>query len=86
MKVTRREVLKNLSLATAGLTMLKPLTTFAAENKKIRIALIGVGLRGQMHLKLALRRKDVEVVAICDVDPGMLQTSKTSLKNQEPQC
>lgn len=35
--------------------------------------MIGVGLRGQNHLELALRRTDVEVVSICDVDERMLQ-------------
>lgn len=80
MKITRREVIKNLSLASAGLTLLKPLSSFAEDNRKVRIGFIGVGLRGQSHLEMALRRKDVEVVAICDVDEIMLQMSNGILK------
>ena len=37
---------------------------------------MGVGLRGQDHLDLLLRRTDVEVVAICDIDDRMLTSSK----------
>ncbi len=39
---------------------------------RVRIGFIGTGLRGQDHLALALRRRDVEVVALCDIDAGML--------------
>ena len=44
--------------------------------QKVRIGLIGTGLRGQNHLELLLRRADVEVTRICDVDAGMLQSAK----------
>lgn len=34
----------------------------------LRVGLIGVGLRGTNHLENLLRREDVEVTAICDLD------------------
>ncbi len=37
---------------------------------------IGVGLRGQSHLKMCLERADVEVKIICDTDKRMLEMSK----------
>ena len=37
-------------------------------NDLVRLGLIGVGLRGTSHLKMVLRREDVEVNAICDID------------------
>jgi len=43
---------------------------------KIKVAIIGVGLRGQGHLDLLLRRSDVDVVAICDIDDQMLASAK----------
>lgn len=43
---------------------------------KISIALIGTGLRGQSHLDLILRRNDCEVVAICDIDSRMIESTK----------
>jgi len=48
--------------------------------KKARLAFIGVGLRGQNHLDNALRRADVEVVAICDVDEHMLTMAGNVVK------
>src|SRR5258708_278735 len=43
---------------------------------RARLALIGTGLRGQNHLSLLLRRDDVDIVAVCDVDPRMLDSTK----------
>lgn len=45
---------------------IKERTPFAGP--QVRMALIGVGLRGQNHLNLMLRREDVEVVAVCEID------------------
>jgi predicted dehydrogenase len=39
------------------------------------LGFIGVGLRGQNHLDLALKRTDTEVVAICDVQQRMIDMS-----------
>ena len=43
---------------------------------KVRMAIIGTGLRGQDHLELLLRRNDVDLVAICDVSDVMLAAAK----------
>lgn len=36
---------------------------------RLRIGIIGVGMRGRVHLEELLKRDDVEVTALCDVDP-----------------
>ncbi len=46
------------------------------RDKNVKLGFIGVGLRGQNHLELALRRNDVDVVAICDVQQRMIDMSK----------
>lgn len=63
-------------MAGAGLTIL-PSQVLASRRReeKVRLGFIGVGLRGQHHLELALRRRDVEVLAICDVDQRMIDSS-----------
>ncbi|HET9744095.1 MAG TPA: gfo/Idh/MocA family oxidoreductase, partial [Chitinophagaceae bacterium] len=61
----RKEFIKNTSLAAASFAVLPSMNLFSGA-PKIRIAIIGVGLRGQNHLDLLLRRDDVDVVAICD--------------------
>ncbi len=82
MKSTRRRFVQEISIAGAALAMLDPQQLFAAKkgSKKVRIGFIGVGGRGQGHLHQALLRDDVDVVAICDVDPPMLQRSNEILK------
>ena len=68
----RRTFVKNTALASAAIG-LYPFQGFASSpENKVRLALIGVGLRGQAHLDNALRRNDVDVVAICDVDDRMI--------------
>lgn len=47
---------------------------------KARIGFIGVGLRGQDHLELALRRDDVDVIAICDIQQTMIDASIELIK------
>jgi len=74
----RRSFVKNTALVSAGFAILPSGSLFAETT--VKIAIIGVGLRGQNHLELALRRKDVEVVAICDIDDRMLQMSANIFK------
>ena len=85
----RKQFIKNTTLTAASLAML-PVTTLFANNvkDKIKLALIGTGLRGQNHLDLILRREDVELLAICDIDDRMLKSAKEMIaasKKQLPQ-
>jgi hypothetical protein len=67
----RRHFVKNTSLVTVG-TMTFP-SFISAQNfsnlDKVRVGMIGVGARGLGTLDLCLRRSDVVVTAICDIDP-----------------
>lgn len=79
MENSRRSFLKKTALAGVGLSVLPSFYTPAtAQNKaaKVRLGFIGVGLRGQNHLQLALNRSDTEVIAICDVQQRMIDMSK----------
>lgn len=76
--MNRKDFIKTTGLA-AGAFMVPGSSLFAGGHKdaaRVRVGLIGVGLRGQGHLDLLLRRSDVEVVAICDIDNRMLTRSK----------
>lgn len=76
-KTTRREFIKASAIAGAGFTILPSNIAFSKDAEpKLRLGFIGVGLRGQNHLDLALRRSDVDVVAICDVQQRMIDMSK----------
>ncbi len=76
MSITRRDFVKNTSIAFAGLALPATNILDTKDAAPVKIGVIGVGLRGQNHLENLLRRKDVEVVAICDVDDRMLGMSK----------
>jgi hypothetical protein len=75
--MNRKEFIKTSSMAAVSLAAL-PDDDFFKQNteEKVKVGIIGVGLRGQNHLELVLRRKDVDVVAICDIDERMLKMSK----------
>lgn len=69
--IPRRKFIKTTALAGTGAAVLShlPLSSHGAPRAaKVRIGLIGTGLRGQSHLNLCLRRDDVQVVAIADPD------------------
>ena len=72
---SRRKFVKQTTLVGAGLAIL-PSLSFASNSRissqKLKIAFIGVGLRGANHLSNSLLRSDVEVKAICDIDPNRI--------------
>ncbi|MBN8682232.1 MAG: Gfo/Idh/MocA family oxidoreductase [Chitinophagales bacterium] len=79
--MNRRNFLQKTTLAAGAL-----MTPLAADSKpepqhtapppgpkeKLRIGFIGVGLRGQSHVELALMRSDCVVAAIADPEPRMV--------------
>jgi len=58
--------------AAVAASSLLPQTPAWAAGRKVRLALIGTGMRGLVLLKELVRRDDVEVVALCDIEPIML--------------
>lgn len=75
--MNRRSFVKTGGVTAAALAVMPGESAFASSaDEKLKVAIIGVGLRGQNHLNLLLSRADVEVVAICDIDAGMLERSK----------
>lgn len=75
--MNRKEFVKSTGLAAAAFALAPSKNLFAkAPEAKVKIGLMGTGLRGQNHLQLLLNREDVELVAICDVDDRMLASAK----------
>jgi predicted dehydrogenase len=70
---SRRDFIKTTGLLGAGVALLPGQSVLGeSADAKLRLGFIGVGLRGQNHLELALRRNDVEVIALCDVQQRMM--------------
>jgi len=74
--MNRKEFIKSTAFATAAVSLPGKKLFASFDDPKVRIASIGTGLRGQNHLELLLRRNDVDLVAICDVDSRMLSMAK----------
>ncbi|WP_109851640.1 Gfo/Idh/MocA family protein [Aquimarina sp. AU58] len=73
---SRRNFVKKTALASAGVSLLSNLSFGAVTNqtdRKLRLAFIGVGLRGMNHFNNALNRKDIDITAICDIDPERIK-------------
>lgn len=72
---TRRNFIKKSAIAGAGVAIVPNLTfgiTSSKKGEKLKLGMIGVGLRGINHLDNVLLRKDVLVTAICDIDPNRI--------------
>lgn len=66
----RRDFIK--AGALAGLSAGIAPVAFARARSRLRIGIVGTGLRGQSHLSLLLGRDDVEIAALCDIEQYML--------------
>ncbi len=67
---SRRSFIKKSAIMGAGISLAPNLSFgMGSSQQKLRVGLIGAGLRGTNHLDNLLSRKDVLVTAICDIDP-----------------
>ena len=80
---SRRDFLKTMMMASAGLAVSGPSLLYGQEAKstktkgeKVKIAYIGIGNRGQQIIEAFDKTGMVEVVALCDVDMGAKHTQK----------
>jgi predicted dehydrogenase len=75
----RRSFIQKSSIATAGMVTVFHIPSFA-QNKKLKIGLIGAGWYGMVITKAALQTGDVEVMAVCDVDTEHLKNSTDEIE------
>jgi hypothetical protein len=78
-KQINRRTFLTAGTALAG-SLLLPRAFAAAGRERLRIGMIGTGGRGQVLLRELLRRDDVEVAALCDIDPAMLGRAVTRVE------
>ena len=78
---SRREFVKSSVATGLAFSILPSGMIFSKEkDNKVRVGIIGVGSRGRNHLRLALERKDVEVIGICDVQQSSIDLGKEVFK------
>ncbi|MHC5309652.1 Gfo/Idh/MocA family protein [Myroides sp. LJL116] len=75
--MNRRNFIQSSAMAGfASLIMPNSLFAFDKKAKKVRVGMIAVGMRGQVHLDELLKRDDVEVIAMADPDPRMIKRAQ----------
>lgn len=79
--LTRKDFISATAVTAAGILLLPSDVVFGrTPNQKVKLGFIGTGLRGQDHIDLALRRDDIEIVAICDVQQVMIDSAVDQIK------
>jgi hypothetical protein len=77
--MNRKEFVRTTAMATAAIALPGKNIFAGFADAKVRIGLVGTGLRGQNHLELLLRRSDVDLVSVCDISDVMLATARTMI-------
>ena len=75
----RRGFLKQVSAAGLGLG-LTPAILKGADDRKVRLGLIGIGGRGSKLLRLCLGFSDVSIPAVCDIVPDNLRRAQDAVE------
>lgn len=78
---SRRTFLKETGLGIAAVAATGATAHAAKANERIVIGLIGPGGMGSNHLKNLVKRKDVEVAYVCDVDSDRLARAGKIVKD-----
>ncbi len=76
---SRRKFVKNTSALGFGLVTMPNIALgipIPNTREKLKIGIIGVGLRGTAHLKNLLLRDDVNITALCDIDNDRLKIAE----------
>ncbi|MCA3034828.1 MAG: Gfo/Idh/MocA family oxidoreductase, partial [Rhodocyclaceae bacterium] len=73
--MNRRHFLATSMAASAVMASARLHTARAAIPERVRFGVIGTGLRGQVHISELLKRNDVTIAAICDLEPAMLSAA-----------
>src|SRR5690606_35641416 len=80
--LNRRKFIQNTGLLAAS-TMLSPLVTFASNQPKKRVAMVGTGGRGigMWGTSVQAEYNDIlEFVGLCDINPGRVAYAKQKMK------
>ncbi|NQU53646.1 MAG: Gfo/Idh/MocA family oxidoreductase [Bacteroidetes bacterium] len=75
----RRTFIEKASISTVGMVTAFHIPSFA-QNRKLKIGLIGCGWYGMVITTAALKTGSVEVIAVCDVDLEHLKSSADEIE------
>ncbi len=81
-RLVRRHFLQGSSLAAAA-SLIGTSRSWAGANERIRVGVIGLGIRGNQHIEAVSRFKDVEVAGVCDADENRLAAAAAIYGKEE---
>ncbi len=87
--MNRRKFIKDTGLTGMSFSVLPHLVmgNTLSKSNKVKMGFIGVGARGLSMMNLALKRNDVIVTALCDIDPITLNKAQKYISNAaQPQA
>ena len=76
-KLMRRRFLQGVAAAAAA-------TSASAQEDPLYFGMIGVGKRGNAHLRRFIKRSDIAVKAVCDIDPSARDTAQSTAQADNP--
>lgn len=81
--ITRRSFVK----AAAAAPLILPGTAFGqdkkdAPNSRLGVGFIGMGIQSRGHVNFCLNQKDVQVLAVCDVDTTRREAAKKTVESK----
>src|SRR5215471_15980330 len=89
--ITRREFVQSAAVTAATLPLVVPGAALSADEKKapanerLTLGFIGVGTMNRGHLGHFLGQKDVQVLAVCDVDTTRRESAKKTVEDRYAQ-
>src|SRR5262245_55664068 len=75
----RREFLQTAAAGAAALALSPP--TSAADSRKVVLGVIGPGGMGMNHIRALLKRPDIEIAYVCDVDKKRLAEAAKAVED-----
>src|SRR5688500_6650450 len=82
--IDRRKFMKISGTATLGFAII-PGFARVAPSDRFRIAHVGLGGMGNNHMKWFAALPEVDIVALCDLDKGHLDSTMNTLQGLRPQ-
>ena len=83
-KISRRSFIKQSTFVGASVALLpSKMSAVKDSSLKLRLGVIGTGLRGQWMTHLCMLRGDVDIRAICDIDHEMINTTLNVIKKSK---
>lgn len=80
----RREFLKKTGLVAVGFPYVTKDWLKSPPSDRIRVATIGTGGQGKSHIRWFSQMKDVDMVALCDLDSRQLQSGEKLRSSLQP--